>query len=83
MASFTRWLRENAQDYLLRDAQVRVARAHGRPPPPVRGSLFWRRIFVPTYRLLPWALRRRVMAAMPGSHRKNWSKPMPPAGPAV
>ncbi|HEX2355395.1 MAG TPA: hypothetical protein VHI50_02900 [Micromonosporaceae bacterium] len=83
MASFTHWLRENAQQYLLRDAQARVARAHGGTPPPVRGSFFWRRIFVPAYRLLPWALRRRVMAAMPGSHRKQWSRPTPPAGPAV
>lgn len=79
----TRWVRDNAQHYLLRDAQARVARAQGRPPPPDSGSLFWRRIFVPIYRLTPWPLRRRLMAAMPGSHRKHWPKPTTPAGPAV
>ncbi|HEU4425839.1 MAG TPA: hypothetical protein VFR67_25150 [Pilimelia sp.] len=83
MASFTRWVRENAQHHLLRDAQVRVARRHGVPPPPRDGSFFWRRIFVPTYRLMPWGLRHRIMIAMPGSHRKRWPKPAPPAGPAV
>ncbi|MEU7895765.1 hypothetical protein AB0B45_23275 [Nonomuraea sp. NPDC049152] len=79
----SRWVRENAQRYLLRDAQARVARAHGRTPPPVRGSFFWRRIFVPICRLAPWPVRRRVMAAMPGSHREHWPKPTTPAGPAI
>ncbi|MFE3452606.1 hypothetical protein ACFXJ8_27150 [Nonomuraea sp. NPDC059194] len=79
----TRWLRENAQQYLLRDAQARVARAHGQRPPPSRGSFFWRRIFVPIYRLTPWPIRRRLLAAMPGSHRKHWSTPTRPVGPAI
>jgi hypothetical protein len=83
VASVTHWVRENAQHHLLRDAQARVSRAQGRALPPVRGSFFWSRIFVPTYRLLPWAARRRLMAAMPGSHRKHWSKPTPPRGPAI
>jgi hypothetical protein len=83
MASPAQWLRENAQHYLLRDAQARVARTHGVTPPPIDGSLFWTKVFIPVYRLTPWAIRRRFMAAMPGSHRKNWSKPTQPAGPAV
>jgi hypothetical protein len=83
MASFSGWVRENAQYYLLRDAQVRIARAQGLVPPPVRGSFFWSRIFVPGYRLTPWPVRRRFMAAMPGSHRKHWPTPTQPAGPAV
>jgi hypothetical protein len=83
MASFGAWVRENAQRYLLRDAQVRIARAHGLAPPPARGSFFWTRVFVPVYRLTPWPVRRRVMRAMPGSHRKHWSTPTRPAGPAV
>ena len=83
MASFTQWVRQNAQHYLLRDAQARVARGHGIVSPPVHGSFFWTGIFVPVYRLTPWAVRRRIMAAMPGSHRKHWSKPTRPAGPAV
>jgi hypothetical protein len=83
MAALNRWVRENAQHYLLRDAQARVARAHGVAPPPIRGSFFWSRIFVPVYRILPWPLRRTVMAAMPGSHRKQWPRPTRPTGPAV
>jgi hypothetical protein len=83
MAALTRWVRENAQHYLLRDAQARVARSHGVAPPPVRGSFFWSRIFVPVYRRTPWRLRRRLMTAMPGSHRKQWPQPTRPAGPAV
>jgi hypothetical protein len=83
MASLSGWLRTNAQNYLLRDAQVRVARAHGIVPPPLRGSFFWTRIFVPVYRLMPWSMRRRFLAAMPGSHRKHWPEPTRPAGPAV
>jgi hypothetical protein len=83
MSALNRWVRENAQHYLLRDAQVRVARAHGVAPPPIRGSFFWSRIFVPAYRVLPWRLRRTAMAAMPGSHRERWPQPTPPAGPAV
>jgi hypothetical protein len=83
MASLSGWLRANAQNYLLRDAQARVARAHGIAPPPARGSFFWTRIFVPVYRLMPWSMRRSLMAAMPGSHRKHWPKPTRPTGPAV
>jgi hypothetical protein len=83
MASFTRWVRENAQNYLLRDAQARVARAQGITPPPTHGSFFWTRVFVPVYRLTPWPVRRTFMAAMPGSHRKPWPKPTRPAGPAI
>jgi hypothetical protein len=83
MRSPSRWLRENAEHYLLRDAQGRVARIHGMTPPPVEGSFFWTKIFVPVYRWTPWSVRRKVMAAMPGSHRKHWPKPTQPAGPAV
>jgi hypothetical protein len=83
MRSPSLWLRENAQMYLLRDAQARVARVHGVPPPPLGGAFFWTRVFIPVYRLTPWAIRRRFMAAMPGSHRKHWSEPTQPAGPAV
>jgi hypothetical protein len=83
MARFTRWVRNNAQETLLRDAQARVARAQGLAAPPRHGSFFWTRVFVPVYRLTPWPVRRRFMAAMPGSHRKPWPAPTRPAGPAV
>lgn len=83
MTRLARWLRANAEHHLLRDAQARVARQLGIAPPPAHGSFFWVRIFVPVYRLTPWAIRRRVMVALPGSHRKAWPSPTPPSGPAV
>jgi hypothetical protein len=83
MRRLSRWLRVNAEQHLLRDAQARVARSLGYPPPPVHGAFFWTKVFVPLYRLTPWGIRRRVMVAMPGSHRQDWPTSAPPSGPAV
>jgi len=83
MVTFSTWLRSNAQHYLLQDAHVRIARRHGIAPPPVRGHWFWTKMFVPIYRALPWAVRRRVMVQMPGSHRKQWTPQTSPEGPAI
>ena len=83
MKSPTVWLRENAQYYLLRDAQARVANQHGIEAPSTSGDLFWTGVFIPIYRVMPWGLRRRIMVAMPGSHRKNWAKQTSPEGPAI
>lgn len=76
------WLRRNSERYLLEAAQREMAARHGRPPPVgPRGpaALFWRRLFVPVYRALPWGLRRWVMQLMPGSHRRGWRDRAPPA----
>jgi hypothetical protein len=85
--SFARWLRTNSEHYLTVSAQARVARKHvgtNRPRGP-RGprEWFWLRVFAPAYQALPWALRRRVMRAMPGSHRRAWPPPPRLTGPAV
>jgi hypothetical protein len=84
--SFSGWLRENAEHYLMTSAQDRVAAASGynRPRPP-RGlaQVFWLRVFAPVYRSLPWKLRQRVMITMPGSHRKAWAWEPTRRGPAV
>lgn len=84
--AFTRWLRRNSEHYLLVGAQERIARAQGanrpRPPKGVK-DWFWLRVFAPAYRVLPWSLRRRVLHVMPGSHRRSWSPPPKPLGPAV
>jgi hypothetical protein len=76
--SFSHWLRDNAEHYLMVAAQDRVALEHGaRRPRPPRGlrDLFWLRVFAPVYRALPWSLRHRIMLAMPGSHRQHWAAP--------
>ena len=84
--SFSRWLRANSEHYLLVAAHAKIARANGTPAPrPPRGiqELFWLRVFAPTYALLPWSLRSRIMRAMPGSHRRTWAPAPRPQGPAV
>lgn len=74
MARFFRWLRGNAERHLLLAAQQEmVARYLQRGGTVGRQSWFWRRVFVPLYGLMPWGLRRRIMSAMPGSHRQ-WSR---------
>lgn len=71
------WLRHNAEYYLLEAAERDLAQSHLGRPGPVGprgpGPFFWRRIFVPAYRLVPWRLRRTMITAMPGSHRQDWS----------
>jgi hypothetical protein len=77
------WLRVNSQRYLLRDSQARIARRRGFAPPKATGSFFWTKIFIPVYRVAPWGVRSRFMAAMPGSHRQQWTKQTSPDGPAI
>ncbi len=83
--SFARWLRATSEHQLMVAAERRVAEQHGLPaPPPPRGvDLFWQRVYVPAYNVLPWRLRAVVMKAMPGSHRRTWHRPEEAQGPAV
>lgn len=71
----SQWLRSNSERYLQEAAEHDTAARYARPPPVVGtgpGDLFWRYVFVPIYRALPWRVRLTVMRAMPGSHRKQW-----------
>lgn len=84
--SFSRWLRTNSEHYLLADAQARAAVNYGKPvprPPHRTRELFWRKVFVPVYRRLPWSTRHLTMGLMPGSHRQQWSPPPTRHRPAV
>lgn len=79
---FSQWLRSNSERSLLADAQRRVAARYGTPAPAAPRGLrerFWRQVFAPAYRVVPWSIRRRAIAALPGSHRRDW----PPAPPPV
>ena len=84
---FARWLRRNAEHYLLIAAQRDVAARHDRPfSSPQEGvkGRFFLTLFVPIYRRLPWRFRSFVIHTMPGSHRKDWhQRPREPLGPAV
>jgi hypothetical protein len=71
----SQWLRSNSEHYLMEAAQRRLAvRYLGKASVPPLGmrSFFWRRIFVPVYTWLPWALRHSIIRGMPGSHRQRW-----------
>ncbi len=75
--AFARWLRQNAEHYLVCDAQDKLARKMGfNPPnrPKGLGDRFWRQVFVPIYRMLPWGIRDSVMKSLPGSHRQSWPR---------
>lgn len=77
MIAFFLWMRTNAQKYLLEAVQADLARQYlGRPGPVGRLTpqrVFWKYLFVPIYRRLPWPFKHRVLLAMPGSHRRRWS----------
>lgn len=70
------WLRRNSERSLMDAAEEDLARRYlGRGGPAVRrrpAALFWRRVFVPVYRALPWGIRHTALRAMPGSHRRRW-----------
>ncbi|MXW96288.1 MAG: hypothetical protein F4110_00370 [Acidimicrobiaceae bacterium] len=84
---FAQWLRSNSEHYLAIDAQRRVGSRYGAPMPEKASGLrehFWMHVFTPAYRLLPWGLRRRVIQALPGSHRRAWPiRSGRPQGPAI
>lgn len=86
MEAFFSWLRRNSERYLLVAAHQKLARDQGAPAPrPPRGlkEIFWLKVFAPIYSAIPWALRSRIMRAMPGSHRRTWAPPPRYQGPAV
>lgn len=78
---FFEWLRKNSEHSLKQAAQEEMARRYlDRPGPAARKDLaylFWRRLYVPAYRRLPWKLRRAIILAMPGSHRQRWGRGPP------
>jgi hypothetical protein len=80
--TFFQWVRSSSERYLLEAAQREMAKKYlGQEPPFVGGGLqaqFWRRLFVPIYRRIPWGVRRAIIIAMPGSHRRDWGGRAPP-----
>lgn len=83
--AFTAWVRRTSEHYLMIDAQDKVSRKLGstRPLAPHGAAIFWRRIYVPIFHRLPLSWRNAIIARMPGSHRKKWTKQPPSKGPAV
>jgi hypothetical protein len=76
MTGLFRWVRTNSEKYLLESVQADLARKYlGRPPtvgPRNPQVIFWKYMFVPLYRRLPWKVKHSIILAMPGSHRHGW-----------
>jgi hypothetical protein len=78
MNAFFWWLRTNSQKYLLEATQKDLARRYGRSGPVGKRTpqvLFWKYVFAPLYRRLPWSVKHTIIVTMPGSHRKQWNLP--------
>ena len=83
--TFLQWVRRTSEHHLMVDAMDRVGTKLGANTPlaPRPGELFWRRVYVPVFHLLPPRVRNGMIARMPGSHRKPWKRPPVLKGPAV
>lgn len=82
--AFTRWVRSVSQRELMVAAKTKVGQRSGRRTRPPEGKeLFWQKVYAPAYHQLPIALREKVVASMPGSHRKTWHAPAQVSGPAA
>ena len=67
-----RRMRAGGERALFEDTQRKLVRRYGGTPPVAEAGTLWRSVFVPVYRSLPWAVRRR--AALIGSGAKGWKR---------
>lgn len=67
-----RYLRARGERALYEDTQRRLVRRYGGTPPAPEGGFLWSSLFVPVYRALPWAIRRR--AVQMGSGAKGYRR---------
>ena len=72
-------LREQAEQHLrvaaMEDLRRRHPQATTEPHRP-RGGYFWRFVFVPLYRRVPWELKERAMSALRMTAESNgWTRP--------
>lgn len=69
-------LRERSEHHLRLAVLSEIGR--GQPstvrPYRERGGAFWRFVFVPLYRRLPWTLKERAMSSL-GMTAKGWTPP--------
>jgi hypothetical protein len=61
-----RVMRANGEKALLHAAQRRFGRLTGAPAPQGGGHWFWRAIFAPTYKALPWGIKSRMAKVTSG-----------------
>ncbi|MGZ4431908.1 MAG: hypothetical protein ACXVYV_09735 [Gaiellales bacterium] len=77
LANLKQRLRGQSEEYLRLAALDELRRRHpeGTTEPFRRsGGIFWRRVFVPVYRVLPWSLKQAAMRLL-GMTAKGWTPP--------
>ena len=76
VADVKRNLRERSEQHLRRAVLSELGRGQPSTVQPYRppGGLFWRMLFVPWYRRLPWSVKERAMAML-GMTAKGWQPP--------
>ena len=76
MSEFKRRLREQSEHYLLLDAAERLGKGAPSTVKPYRRpeGRFWRLFFVPLYRRVPWAFKRRAMDTLKMT-ASGWTPP--------
>jgi len=76
MSEFKRRLREQSEHYLLLDAAERLGRGAPSTVKPYKRAegRFWRLFFVPLYRRVPWAFKRRAMDTLKMT-ASGWTPP--------
>jgi hypothetical protein len=70
----SRMMRDHSERALMERSQREWAARRGGPPPHPEAGWFWRSVFAPGYRALPWGLKRRMASVASGV--KGW-RPAP------
>ena len=76
VADVRRSLRERSEQHLRRAVLSELGRGQPSTVRPYRppGGLFWRMLFVPLYRRVPWSAKERALSAL-GMTAKGWTPP--------
>ena len=76
LSNAKRNLRERSEGALRRAVLSELGRGQPSTVEPYRpkGDRFWRMLFVPLYRRIPWSAKQRAMAAL-GMTAKGWQPP--------
>ena len=76
MSDFKQRLREQSEHYLLQDSVRRLGKGAPGTVAPYKGSdgKAWRLLFVPLYKRVPWAVKRRAMDTLQMT-AKGWTPP--------
>ena len=76
MSELKRRLRERSEHYLLQESVQRLGRGMPGTVKPYRGNdgLFWRFVFVPLYRRLPWSVKKQAMERLRMT-AQGWTPP--------